>query len=70
MKISYISPFCNLLKKFTSVSILDRAKQKGIVDYDFLDLFSFSDDLKNIEKNQLKMRNPIWFETTFIAMIV
>ena len=47
MKISYISPFCNLLKKFTSVSILDRAKQKGIVDYDFLDLFSFSDDLNN-----------------------
>ena len=47
MKISYISPFCNLLRKFTSVSILDRAKQKGIVDYDFLDLFSFSDDLNN-----------------------
>ena len=47
MKISYISPFCSLLENFTSVSILDRAKQKGIVDYDFLDLFSFSDDLNN-----------------------
>ena len=47
MKISYISPFCDLLKKFTSVSILDRAKKKGIVGYDFLDLFSFSDDLNN-----------------------
>ena len=47
MKISFISPFCNLLKEFTSISILDKANQKGIVQYDFFDLFSFSDDPNN-----------------------
>ena len=47
MKISFISPFCNLLKEFTSISILDRANQKGIVQYNFFDLFSFSDDPNN-----------------------
>ena len=47
MKIFFISPFCNLLKEFTSISILGRANQKGIVEYDFFDLFSFSDDSNN-----------------------
>ena len=47
MKISFISPFCNLLENFTSISILNRAKEKGIVDYEFFDLFSFSDDPNN-----------------------
>ena len=32
MKIFYISPFCELLRKFTSVSILDKAKLKKIVE--------------------------------------
>ena len=31
-------------KTFTSTSILDRASKKGIVNYSYLDLFSFSDD--------------------------
>ena len=43
--ISFISPFCDLLKALTSTSILDRAKKKDIVNYNFLDLFSFSDDI-------------------------
>ena len=43
--ISFISPFCDLLESLTSTSILDRAKKKGIVNYDFLDLFSFSEDI-------------------------
>ena len=43
--ISFISPFCDLLKALTSTSILDRAKKKEIVNYNFLDLFSFSDDI-------------------------
>ena len=47
MKISFISPFCDLLKEFTSISMLDRANKKGIVEYNFFDLFSFSDDLNN-----------------------
>jgi len=47
MNISFISPFCNLLKNFTSVSMLDRANKKGIVQYNFFDLFSFSDDPNN-----------------------
>lgn len=45
--ISFISPFCDLLKSFTSTSILDRANKKGIVNYNYLDLFSFSDDHHN-----------------------
>ena len=44
MNISFISPFCDILKNFTSISILNRAKEKGKVQYDFFDLFSFSDD--------------------------
>ena len=47
MKISFISPFCNILKEFTSTSILDRAYKKRMVEYDFFDLFSFSDDPNN-----------------------
>ena len=47
MEISFISPFCNLIEKFTSISMLNRANQKGIVQYNFLDLFSFSDDPNN-----------------------
>ena len=47
MKISYISPFCELIRTFTSSSILDKAKQKEIVNYEFLDLFSYSDDLNS-----------------------
>ena len=47
MKISFISPFCDLLKEFTSISMLDRANKKGIVEYNFFDLFSFSDDPNN-----------------------
>tara|TARA_Y100000996_G_scaffold415452_1_gene410273 strand:+ start:844 stop:1554 length:711 start_codon:yes stop_codon:yes gene_type:complete len=47
MKISFISPFCNLLENFTSISILNRAQEKGIVEYDFFDLFSFSNDPNN-----------------------
>jgi len=43
--ISFISPFCDLLKALTSTSILDRAKKKEIVNYNFLDLFLFSDDI-------------------------
>ena len=43
--ISFISPFCDLLKALTSTSILDIAKKKEIVNYDFLDLFSFSEDI-------------------------
>ena len=43
--ISFISPFCDLLKALTSTSILDRAKKKEIINYNFLDLFSFSDDI-------------------------
>ena len=43
--ISFISPFCDLLKALTSTSILDRAKKKEIVNYNFLDLFSFSEDI-------------------------
>ena len=42
--ISFISPFCDLLKNLTSTSILDRASKKGIVNYNYLDLFSYSDD--------------------------
>ena len=45
--ISFISPFCNLLKSLTSTSILDRARKKGIVEYNYLDLFSYSDDPHN-----------------------
>ena len=47
MNISFISPFCSLLENFTSVSMLDKANQKGIVEYDFFDLFSFSEDPNN-----------------------
>ena len=47
MNISFISPFCSLLENFTSVSMLDRANKKGIVQYNFFDLFSFSDDPNN-----------------------
>ena len=47
MEISFISPFCNLIEKFTSISMLHRANQKGIVQYNFFDLFSFSDDPNN-----------------------
>ena len=36
-----------MLKTFTSTSILDRASKKGIVNYSYLDLFSFSDDPHN-----------------------
>ena len=43
--ISFISPFCDLLKALTSTSILDRAKRKEIVNYNFLDLCSFSEDI-------------------------
>ena len=45
--ISFISPFCDLLKSLTSTSILDRARKKGIVKYNYLDLFSYSDDPHN-----------------------
>ena len=45
--ISFISPFCDLLKNLTSTSILDRARKKGIVEYNYLDLFSYSDDPNN-----------------------
>jgi len=44
MNISFISPFCSLLEKFTSISMLNRASEKGVVQYDFFNLFSFSDD--------------------------
>jgi len=47
MNISFISPFCNLLKNFTSTSILDTASKKKIVSYSYLDLFSFSSDPHN-----------------------
>ena len=42
--IFFISPFCDLLRTFTSTSILDRANKKGLVKYNYLDLFSFSKD--------------------------
>ena len=42
--ISFISPFCDLIKEFTSVSILDRARKKEIVEYRYYNLFDFSDD--------------------------
>ena len=45
--ISFISPFCNLIKGFTSVSILDRAEKKKIVKYEYYNLFNFSDDSNN-----------------------
>lgn len=45
--ISFISPFCNLIKCFTSVSILDRAEKKKIVKYEYYNLFDFSDDSNN-----------------------
>ena len=44
MNISFISPFCSLLEKFTSISMLNRASEKGVVQYNFFNLFSFSDD--------------------------
>ena len=47
MQITFISPFVDLLKKFTSVSILNRAKKKGLVNYNYLDLFLFSKDTNN-----------------------
>ena len=42
--ISFISPFCDLIKQFTSVSILDRAQKKKIVKYEYYNLFDYSDD--------------------------
>ncbi len=42
--ISFISPFCDLIKQFTSVSILDRAQKKKIVRYEHYNLFDYSDD--------------------------
>ena len=42
--ISFISPFSDLLRSFTSTSILDRARKKGLVKYNYLDLFSFSNN--------------------------
>ena len=42
--ISFISPFSDLLRSFTSISILDRARKKGLVKYNYLDLFSFSNN--------------------------
>ena len=42
--ISFITPFCDLVREFTSVSILDRAQKKGIVKYNYYSLFDFSDD--------------------------
>ena len=42
--ISFISPFCDLIKNFTSVSILDKAEKKKIVKYEYYNLFDFSDD--------------------------
>jgi len=42
--IFFISPFSDLLKTFTSTSILDRANKKELVRYHYLDLFSFSED--------------------------
>lgn len=44
MKIIFISPFCGLLKELVSTSILKRASEKNLVEYVFLDLFSFSND--------------------------
>ena len=43
-RISFIAPFCDLIREFTSVSILDRAQKKGIVKYNYYSLFNFSDD--------------------------
>ena len=45
--ISFISPFCDLIKDLTSVSILDRAEKKKIVKYEYYNLFDFSDDSNN-----------------------
>ena len=45
--ISFISPFCDLLRSLNSTSILGRASMKGIVKYNYLDLFSYSDDPHN-----------------------
>ena len=45
--ISFISPFCDLLRNLNSTSILGRASKKGIVKYNYLDLFSYSDDPHN-----------------------
>ena len=47
MKIIFISPFCRLLKELVSTSILSRASEKNLVEYIFLDLFSFSKDKNN-----------------------
>ena len=44
MKISFITPFSELLQQFCATSILKRAEHKKIVEYSFYNLFSFSDD--------------------------
>ena len=47
MKIIFITPFPDLLKAFTSESILYRAEEKGIVDYNYINLFECSDLSQN-----------------------
>ena len=43
----FISPFCNLIKEFTSTSILDRARKKKIVNYKYYNLFDYSNNPNN-----------------------
>ena len=43
----FISAFSNLIKEFTSISILDKAKKKNVVNYEYYNLFDYSNDSNN-----------------------
>ena len=46
-KYYFISPFYDLIKLFTSTSIMDRAMKKKLVKYEYYNLFDYSNDSNN-----------------------
>ena len=43
LRVDIITPFPELAKKITNTSILNKAKEKGIVEYKFYNLFKYAD---------------------------
>jgi tRNA (guanine37-N1)-methyltransferase len=43
LKVSFITPFPNIIKSYVRASMLDKAKQKGLVEYNVHNLFDYAD---------------------------
>ena len=43
LRVSFITPFPEIIESYVQVSIINKAKQKGLVNYDVYNLFDYAD---------------------------